>query len=115
MSLPDVFDTDFENFEKQVIERSHSQCVLVDLWADWCPPCIALDPVLKKVVAEYEGRVALAKVEVDDGENMKIAGRYQVRGFPTILLIQNGAEKDRFASMRSPAFVREFIDRHCPA
>jgi putative thioredoxin len=113
MPASDVFDTDLDNFELQVMARSHSQCVLVDFWADWCPPCIALDPVLKKVVAEYQGKIVLAKVEVDEGENMKLAGRYQVRGFPTILLIQNGEEKSRFSSMRSPAFVRDFIDQNC--
>lgn len=115
MSTSDVFDTDLDNFEQQVIDRSRSQCVLVDFWADWCPPCIALDPVLKKVVAEYDGKIALAKIEVDEGENMKLAGRYQVRGFPTILLIQDGEEKGRFSSMRSPAYVRDFIEENCSA
>jgi len=107
-----VFDINLDQFDQEVLERSHRQIVLIDLWADWCPPCIGLDPVLKKVVAEYEGKVSLAKIEVDEGDNMKIAGRYGVRGFPTVILFKNGEEQDRFSSMQSPDYVREFIDRH---
>ena len=66
--------------------------VLVDLWAEWCSPCLVVAPLLKQLIEEYEGKIKLAKVEVDEGENMKLAGRYQVRGFPTILLIHKGEE-----------------------
>lgn len=110
-----VFDINLDQFDREVLERSHQQIVVIDLWADWCPPCIGLDPVLKKVVAEYDGKVSLAKIEVDEGDNMKIAGRYGVRGFPTVILFKNGEEQDRFSSMQSPDFVREFIDRHLEA
>lgn len=107
-----IFDADLDEFEQSVLQRSHQQPVLIDLWAEWCPPCIALDPVLRKVVAEYDKKVALARIEVDQGDNMKIAGRYAVRGFPTIILFRDGEELDRFSSMQSPQFVRDFIDRH---
>lgn len=110
-----VFETTVEEFDQSVIERSHQQLVLIDLWAEWCPPCISLDPVLKKVINEYDGKVALAKIEVDEGDNMKIAGRYGVRGFPTVILFRDGKELNRFSSMQSPQFVREFIDRHLDA
>lgn len=111
--MPDIiFETDLVDFEQSVLQRSHEQPVLIDLWAEWCPPCIALDPVLRKVVEEYDGGVALARIEVDEGDNMKIAGRYSVRGFPTVILFRNGEEMDRFSSMRTPQFIREFIDRH---
>ena len=111
--MPDIiFETDLVDFEQSVLQRSHEQPVLIDLWAEWCPPCIALDPVLRKVVEEYDGGVALARIEVDEGDNMKIAGRYSVRGFPTVILFRNGEEMDRFRSMRTPQFIREFIDRH---
>lgn len=113
MAMQDlVFDTSFDQFEQSVLDRSRQLIVLIDLWAEWCPPCIGLDPVLKKVVAEYDGKVALAKIEVDEDDNMKIAGRYGVRGFPTVILFKNGEEQDRFSSMKSPDFVRDFIDRH---
>lgn len=56
----------------------------------------------------YAGRVRLAKVEVD--QNMGLAGRYRLRGFPTVILFANGVEVDRFASARSETFVRAFLD-----
>ena len=107
-----IFDTSVEKFEKDVIEASHQCPVLVDLWADWCPPCVVIAPIIKKVVEEYDGDIALAKLEVDEGKNMKIAGQYQVRGFPTILLIQNGEEKARFSGAQSSSFIEDFIDQH---
>lgn len=107
-----IFDVSLDDFEERVIRASFEQPVLVDFWAEWCSPCIVIAPVLYKVIEEYEGRVKLAKVEVDEGDNMKLAGRYQTRGFPTIVLFIDGEEKDRFTSARPPQFVRDFIDRH---
>lgn len=107
-----IFDTMLESFDKDVMEASHQHPILVDLWADWCSPCIVIAPVLKKVVAESEIKISLAKVEVDEGDNMKIAGQYQVRGFPTILLIQNGEEKGRFSGAKPQSFIEDFIQQH---
>lgn len=107
-----IFDTSVETFDKDVIEASQQHPILVDLWADWCPPCIVIAPLLKKVVEEYDDEIALAKLEVDEGKNMKIAGQYQVRGFPTILFIQNGIEKDRFSGAQSIPFIENFIDKN---
>lgn len=109
---PPIYNASLETFDELVIEASHQRPVLVDLWADWCPPCVVIAPVLEKVVTEYAGRVALVKVEVDDGDNMKIAGRYRVRGFPTILLIEAGEECGRFSSARPVHFVRDFVEQH---
>lgn len=100
------------DFEERVLQASQHRPVLVDFWADWCGPCLFLDPVLKEVILEYQGRVLLAKVDTDEDENMKLAGRYQVRGFPTVVLIEQGSEVARFSSARTKPFVRDFIDRH---
>jgi putative thioredoxin len=56
--------------------------------------------------------VALAKIEVDEGDNMKIAGRYKVRGFPTIILFQDGAEQGRFSGAHPLRFIEDFIEQH---
>ena len=107
-----IFDTSVEAFEKEVIEASFNYPILVDLWADWCPPCVVVAPILKKVVGHYDAEIALAKIEVDEGKNMKIAGQYQARGFPTILFIQNGEEKARFSGAQSESFIENFIDEN---
>jgi thioredoxin 1 len=107
-----IFDTDLHHFEADVIEASRDHLVLVDLWAEWCGPCHFLSPVLQKVIPSYGGKVRLAKVEVDEGDNMKLAGRYGARGFPTVLLFKAGEEKARFHSAKPEHFVRQFIDAH---
>ena len=105
-----IFDVDLEHFESKVLLASNDIPVLVDLWAEWCSPCLVIAPVLKKLIEEYDGKLKLAKVEVDEGENMKLAGRYQVRGFPTVLLINKGEEVARFSGAKPLSFLRNFID-----
>jgi len=112
MDSAQIIDVTESDFEARVIDASRTTPVMVDFWADWCPPCRALTPVLERVTAEYAGRVILAKVDAD--ENMKLAGRYQLRGFPTVLMFVNGEVVDRFSSARPPDFVRDFLDRHLP-
>ena len=107
-----IFDTDLHHFETDVIEASKGHLVMVDLWADWCGPCHFLTPVLLKVVPTYAGKVRLAKIEVDEEDNMKIAGRYGARGFPTVLLFKNGEIVARFHSAKPEHFVREVIEAH---
>lgn len=109
-----IFDVDLHQFDERVIEASNEKPVLVDLWAEWCSPCLVIAPVLKKLVAEYDGKIKLAKVEVDEGENMKLAGHYKVRGFPTILLIIDGEEVARFSGAKPLSFLRNFIDDNVP-
>ncbi|CAK0753115.1 Thioredoxin [Gammaproteobacteria bacterium] len=99
-----------KDFDEQVIERSKQQLVLVDFWAEWCSPCRFLTPLLERVIQHYSGAILLAKVEVD--ENMRLAGRYRLRGFPTCLLFRDGAPIGHFSGMRPEHFLREFIDAH---
>lgn len=110
-----IFDTSLETFEQDVLQTSHNHPVLVDFWAEWCPPCVVVAPLLEQVVNERAGEVVLAKLEVDEGENMKLAGRYQVRGFPTIILFQNGQEKGRFSGAKPASQIEQFIDENSEA
>ncbi len=107
-----IIDVDFEQYDDLVIAASNKMPVLVDLWAEWCAPCLVVAPLLKQLIEEYDGKIKLAKVEVDEGENMKLAGRYQVRGFPTILLINKGEEIARFSGAKPMSFLRNFVDEN---
>ena len=107
-----VFHTSLESFKQDVLEASVERPILVDFWADWCAPCHAITPHLKRVMTDLEGKVRLAKVEVDEGENMKLAGRYRLRGFPTILLFHQGEELGRFSGARAAHWIEHWIAEH---
>lgn len=102
-----IFDVTESDFDQRVINASANKPILVDFWAEWCPPCRALTPVLEKITQQLEGQVLLAKVEVDD--NMHLAGRYGLRGFPTAILFINGEEQGRFSGFKPEAEVMSFL------
>jgi putative thioredoxin len=103
-----------ESFETEVIEASSHRAVIVDFWAEWCTPCLVIAPLLETIANEYDQELIVAKLEVDagDGENMKLAGKYQVRGFPTIIFFKNGQEVDRFSGAKSQSEIIAFIDKN---
>jgi thioredoxin 1 len=103
------YDVDEANFDELVVARSHNVPVLLDIGADWCSPCRVLGPMLEKLAKEYAGKFVLAKVDAD--ENMHIAGRHKVRGFPTVIAYSRGQETDRFHSAQPENFLRRFIDK----
>jgi thioredoxin 1 len=109
---PHVFAVDLDGFQEAVVGASWDRPILVDFWADWCSPCHALAPHLERVIDELGGAVRLAKVEVDEGENMKLAGHYRLRGFPTVILFQDGHERGRFSGARSTHQVRDWLGEH---
>ncbi|MGV6808823.1 MAG: thioredoxin family protein [bacterium] len=111
-SSPLIRNINLDDFTEAVLKPSHEKPVLLDFWADWCSPCRFIAPVLTQIVEHYNGRVLLTKLEADEGENMKLAGQYQVRGFPTIILFENAQEVARFSSARSFNFVEEFIEQN---
>jgi len=113
MSAPIIFDVNENDFSEKVLEASRHYPVLVDFWADWCPPCRVLTPVLERVTQALHGKILLAKVEVDD--NMHLAGRYRLRGFPTVILFIDGMEAGRFSGARREPQVQDFIAQHAPA
>lgn len=103
------YDVEEASFDALVVERSKQHPVLLDIGADWCAPCKVLTPRLEKLVEEYGGQFLLAKVDAD--ENMRIAGRHRVRGFPTVIAYSHGQEADRFHSAQPDQFLRRFVDK----
>lgn len=107
-----IIDVDMASFVSEVIERSAQLPVIVDFWAPWCEPCKTLGPVLEKVTAEANGAVILAKINIDDAQ--EIAAQMQIRSVPTVVAFVDGRPVDAFAGVKSESEIREFIAKIAP-
>ncbi|MGL6280492.1 MAG: thioredoxin family protein, partial [Gaiella sp.] len=96
-------------FDDAVVARSHDLPVVVDFWASWCGPCLALAPVLEQAVETTAGAVELVKVDVD--ANPALAQRFGVSGIPAVKAFRDGAVVDGFVGALSPAAVTAFLER----
>ncbi len=108
--MADVTDA---TFERDVLQRSATVAVVVDLWAAWCGPCRTLGPILEKVVAETGGTVELAKVDID--ANPGVAAQFQVRSIPAVFAVKDGQVVDSFIGAVPEPQVRQFVERLAPA
>jgi len=103
-------DVNETNFIHNVIEASHKTPVLVDFWATWCEPCKNLMPSLDKLADEYAGQFLLAKIEIDQEQNL--AAQFAVRSVPTVKMVVNGEIIDEFTGALPEGQIREFINKH---
>ena len=108
-----IFDVDEAHFEQRVLARSREVPVVVDFWAEWCGPCRALGPALEKAAAAREGRVDLAKLDVDS--NQQLSQLFRVQGIPAVKAFKDGQVADEFTGAIPPQQVEEFFDRLVPS
>jgi thioredoxin len=101
-------DVTSETFERDVIARSHELPVVVDFWAAWCGPCRALGPAIESEVAKREGRLELAKLNVD--AEPEIAGRYGIQSIPTVAVFRDGAPVIGFVGAYPASTIGHFFD-----
>ncbi len=105
-----VFDTSLPSFEQDVLLKSKEVPVLVDFWATWCGPCKTLGPVLEKLAAEFNGGFLLAKVDVD--QEQQLAGYFQIKSVPTVMLVKDGQIVDGFPGALPEGQLRQFLAHH---
>jgi putative thioredoxin len=104
-----VIDVTEETFNSDVVERSRTTPVIIDLWAEWCGPCKQLSPVLEKLAGEADGQWVLAKVDVD--ANPRLAQALQVQSIPMVVAVIDGQLVDGFLGALPEAQVKQWISQ----
>ncbi len=104
-----MIDVQDATFETEVIQRSMTTPVVVDLWAPWCGPCRTLGPILEKVINETNGKVVLAKINVD--ENPGASAAFQVQSIPAVYALKGGQVVDGFMGAQPEPTIREFVNK----
>ena len=112
MAAPGVRDVTDDTFEADVLVRSESVPVVVDLWAPWCGPCKTLGPIIEKVVGATEGKVELAKINVDD--NPRSGATFRVQSIPAVFALRDRKIVDHFIGALPEPAVAEFVGRLLP-
>ena len=95
-----------ETFEEEVLQSNIP--VLVDYWAEWCGPCKVIAPILDSLTDEYEGKLKISKLNIDD--NQKTPQKYGVRGIPTLMIFKNGNVEATKVGALSKSQLTAFID-----
>src|SRR5215472_49955 len=97
-------------FQSEVIEASKAQPVMVDFWAEWCRPCLMLAPTVAEVATAYAGKIKVVKLNVD--ENANAAGKFNIRGIPTLLIFKGGQVAEQVVGAVPRDQIEKVIQRH---
>jgi thioredoxin 1 len=94
--MANVLEFNGSNFDNEVIKSDSP--VLVDFWAPWCGPCKMIGPIIEELAGEFDGKVKIGKVNVDN--NQDLAAKFGIKGIPTVMLFKNGETVDSFVGLR---------------
>jgi thioredoxin 1 len=97
-------------FQAEVIDASNSQPVMVDFWAEWCRPCLMLAPTVAEIAAAYAGKLKVVKLNVD--ENTNAAGKFNIRGIPTLLIFKGGQVAEQVVGAVPRDQIEKAVQRH---
>jgi thioredoxin 1 len=97
-------------FQAEVIDASNIQPVMVDFWAEWCRPCLMLAPTVAEIAQTYTGKLKVVKLNVD--ENTASAGRYNIRGIPTLLIFKGGQVAEQVVGAVPRDHIEKALQRH---
>ena len=104
-----IIDINQDQFVEKVIEKSKKTPVIVDFWAPWCGPCKQLTPLLEKLVSKKEGKIILAKINVD--ENQSLSSQLNIQSIPTIYAFVDGKPVDAFQGAQPESKIEKMIDK----
>jgi len=107
MAASNILVLTAENFPAQVLQSTKP--VLVDFWAEWCGPCKMIAPVLDELAAEFDGRVSIGKINVD--EQQALASQFGVQGIPTLLIFKGGQVIDQVVGLRGKKDLQSRLER----
>jgi thioredoxin 1 len=108
MASNSIMEVNDSNFDQDVLKSDKP--VLIDFWAAWCGPCRALAPIVDELATAYEGKVKVAKMDVD--RNSATPMRYGVRGIPTLLVFKGGEVKEQIVGYVPKEQIQKAIDKH---
>ena len=108
MASNSIMEVNDSNFDQDVLKSDKP--VLIDFWAAWCGPCRALAPIVDELATAYEGKVKVAKMDVD--RNSATPMRYGVRGIPTLLVFKGGEVKEQIVGYVPKEQIKKAIDKH---
>jgi thioredoxin 1 len=97
-------------FQAEVLDASNTQPVLVDFWAEWCRPCLMLAPTVAEIAATYAGKLKVVKLNVD--ENTNSAGKFNIRGIPTLLIFKGGQVAEQVVGAVPRDQIEKAVQRH---
>jgi thioredoxin 1 len=107
MASPLIVTLTQDNFETEALKSG--QPVLVDFWAEWCGPCKMIAPVLDELAGEYQGKVKIGKVNID--EHQGLAAQFGIRSIPTLLVIKNGQVTEQMVGAKGKAVLKASLDK----